>query len=105
MGFTSTIAVMPQLGLICKTGGRVQPLTSHYIVALALSRVLSGVVMWLANLDGDLTSDPWIQEFNHGKWAILAAHGVQSLLVADFAYHYVRSAILHGFRHTLELPI
>jgi hypothetical protein len=102
--FAGTIAVLPQLGLICKTGGRVQPLTSHYICALALSRVLSGVVMWLANLDGDLTSDPWIEGFNHGKWAILVAHGVQMLLVADFAYHYVQSAIRHGFRHTLELP-
>ena len=102
--FASTIAVVPQLGLIYKTGGRVQSLTSHYIIALALSRVLSGVVMWLANLDGDLTSEPWIQGVNHGKWAILVAHGVQILLVADFAYHYVQSAIRHGFRHALELP-
>jgi len=102
--FAGTIAVVPQLGLICKSGGRVQSLTSHYIVALALSRVLSGVVMWLANLDGDLTSNPWIQGFNHGKWAILIAHGVQIVLVADFAYHYVKSAVRHGFRHTLELP-
>lgn len=102
--FAGTIAVVPQLGLICKTGGRVQSLTSHYIIALALSRVLSGVVMWLANLDGDLTSEPWIQGVNHGKWAILVAHGVQILLVADFAYHYVHSALRHGFRQTLELP-
>lgn len=103
--FAGTIAVVPQLGLICKTGGRVQSLTSHYIVAVALSRVLSGVVMWLAHLDGDLTSDHWVQGFNHGKLAILGAHGVQILLVVDFAYHYVHSAIRHGFRHTLELPI
>lgn len=100
--FVGTIAVVPQLVLICRTGGRVQALTSHYIVALALSRVLTGVVMWFAA--DELFSDPWIYDFNHGKWAIFVAVVLQTLLVADFIYHYVRSAILHGFRCTLELP-
>lgn len=100
--FSGTLAVLPQLLLICKTGGRVQALTSHYIIALALSRVLNGIIMWLAR--GELECEPWIGGINHGKWAVLTAHAVQILLVADFAYHYVQSAILHGFRGTLELP-
>lgn len=50
----SAVAVLPQvpkggskelscqLWLISKTGGRVEPLTSHYIAAMAVSRGLSG---------------------------------------------------------------
>merc|ERR1740121_82302 len=100
--FIGVIAVVPQLFLITRTGGRVQALTSHYVVALALSRVLSGILMWIGR--DYLTANPWIEGINHGKWAILVAHAVQIFLVADFAYHYVKSAIQHGFRGALELP-
>lgn len=100
--FAGVVAVVPQLLLITKTGGRVQALTSHYVVALALSRLLSGILMWIAR--DYLTSDPWIEGVNHGKWTILVAHAMQIILVADFGYHYVKSAIQHGFRGTLELP-
>merc|ERR1712232_396392 len=67
--FVGTIAVVPQLFLICTTGGRVHSLTSHYVVALALSRVLSGILMWIGR--DYLTTDLWIEGFNHGKWAVL----------------------------------
>ncbi|CAE7718334.1 kdelr1, partial [Symbiodinium sp. KB8] len=39
--FISAVAVLPQLWLISKTGGKVEPLTSHYIAAMAISRALS----------------------------------------------------------------
>merc|ERR1719291_517707 len=71
--FTGTFAVVPQLLLICKTGGRVQALTSHYIIALAVGRLLMGIIMWLAR--DELTSEPWIYDVKHAKWAILVAHG------------------------------
>merc|ERR1719276_524626 len=69
---TSTVAVLPQLWLITKTGGRVEALTSHYIAAMAVSRVLSGMFMWHAF--NDITCFAWITGFNHASWAILAAH-------------------------------
>jgi len=39
--FVSVVAVLPQLWLITKSGGRVEALTSHYVAALALSRVMA----------------------------------------------------------------
>merc|ERR1719287_246204 len=56
--FVSTVAVLPQLWLITKTGGCVEALTSHHIAAMAVSRFLSGIFMWHAR--HDITCDPWI---------------------------------------------
>lgn len=100
--FAGTIASLPQLGLICRGGGRTHALTSHYIIACALSRSLSGTIMWLAR--DEITSDPWIANINHSKWAILMAYALQMLLVTDFAYYYLRSAVLYGFRGTFYIP-
>merc|ERR1719265_2991959 len=38
--FVSAVAVLPQLWLVTKSGGRVEALTSHYIAAMAVSRIL-----------------------------------------------------------------
>jgi len=101
--FSGSIAVLPQFGLICNRGGRVEAFTSHYIIALASSRFSNGYIMWLAG-DQLKANHEWIRGFMHAKWVIWAAHLVQILLVTDFAYHYVRSAILYGFRHGMVLP-
>jgi len=92
--FVSTVAVLPQLWLITRTGGCIEALTSHYIAAMAASRALSGVFMWHAH--SDLTCDPWIGDFNHTGWAILAAHLLQMLLIGDFGYYYVKAVLAKG---------
>jgi len=98
--FVSTVAVLPQLWLITKTGGSAEALTSHYIAAMAVSRMLSGAFMWHARQD--LTCIPWIGGFNHASWAILAAHFLQILLLGDFAYYYAKAVIAHGLNCRLE---
>jgi hypothetical protein len=100
--FAGVVAVLPQLWLITRSGGRVQALTSHYIAALALSRTLSGVIMWYAA--SELTCNYWIEGFEHASWAVLAAHAIQLLLIVDFAYHYAKSVATRGLREPLELP-
>merc|ERR1740130_1717890 len=97
---TSTVAVLPQLWLITKTGGSAEALTSHYIAAMAVSRMLSGAFMWHARQD--LTCIPWIGGFNHASWAILAAHFLQILLLGEFAYYYGKAVIAHGLNCRLE---
>lgn len=101
--FISTVAVLPQLWLIAKTGGCVEALTSHYIAATAASRALSGLFMWHA-VD-DITCDPWIGDFNHASWAILGAHFLQLVLLADFAYYYVRAVFDHGLNCRIEISL
>merc|ERR1740138_493913 len=84
--FIESISVLPQLALTMKTGGVVKALTSHYIMALAVGRVLSGVYMLEAK--EDMTCDEIIKGFNHAPWAVLGAHVVHLLLLADFAWYY-----------------
>jgi hypothetical protein len=85
--FIGAVSVLPQLAVTMKTGGLAKALTSHYIMALALSRVLSGIYMWEARLD--LSCDEFIQGFNHAAWAVLVAHLIHMLLLSDFAYYYI----------------
>jgi len=91
--FISVVAVLPQLWLIARNKGKVEALTSHYIAAIALSRALSGVFMWHARFD--ITCEMYVDGVNHAIWAILSAHFIHMVLLADFAYYYLR-AIARG---------
>merc|ERR1719454_797700 len=92
--FLSSIAVVPQLWLITRAGGRVEALTSHHIAAMAASNVLSGAFWWYARLD--ITCNPWVSGFNHTVGAIMMAHIVHVILLADFAYFYIKAVSKGG---------
>lgn len=92
--FVSVVAVLPQLWVITKTKGRCEALTSHYIAAMALSRLLSGIFMWHARFD--ITCAPWVEGYNHAVWAILGAHALHLVFLADFAYYYMRAVFSNG---------
>lgn len=97
--FMGILAVLPQLWLVSRADGRVEALTSHYIAAMAISRLLSGSFMWHARFD--ITCEFWVQDFNHAVWAILGAHLLHMLLLTDFAYYYVKGVAKQG----LALPM
>jgi len=99
--FVSTIAVLPQLWLISRTGGRIEALTSHHIAAMAASRILSGIFMWHAR--NDITCVPWISGLNHASWSILGAHLLHMLLLGDFAYYYVKAVLERGLNCRIEI--
>lgn len=92
--FVSAVAVLPQLWLITKTRGRCEALTSHYIAAMAVSRILQGTFMWHAR--HDITCAPWVDGVNHAVWAILGACALHLIFLADFAYYYVRAILEKG---------
>jgi len=98
--FCGVLAVIPQLSLIMKSGGRADALTAHYMAALALSRVLSGIFMWYARFD--ITCDEWITGINHTVIVILAAHALHLVLLSDFAYYYCRSVMKNGLTGPVE---
>jgi len=100
--FLSTIAVLPQLWLITRSGGQVQTLTSHYIAAMAAGRALSGVFMWHAR--EDISCAPWFGEFNHAIWAILVSHLLHLLLLCDFGYYYIKAVMAQGLACTIDIP-
>jgi len=99
--FADVVAVLPQLWLIARTGRRADALTSHYIAAMAFSRVFSGLFMWAAR--EDLTCAEWISGFNHAVWAILGAHVLHLVLIADFTYYYVKAITLKGLTSSVDM--
>jgi hypothetical protein len=101
--FIGVIAVLPQLWLITKTGGKVEALTSHYVAAMAVSRALSGIFMWHAR--HDITCSPWIFQFNHAIWAILGAHLLHMILLGDFGYYYIKAVTSKGLSAGLEIDV
>lgn len=98
---SGVVAVMPQLGLVMKSGGRAEALTAHYMAALALSRVLSGIFMWHARFD--ITCDEWVSGINHIVIVILGAHLLHLALLSDFAYYYARAIMRSGLTEAVEL--
>merc|ERR1719183_1937192 len=74
--FTSVVAVMPQFWLITSSGGWTGALTSHYIAAMAMSRLLSGCFMWLAR--NYITCSQYINGVEHTILAIFVAHIVHT---------------------------
>jgi len=99
--FIGAVAVMPQLWLVTKTGGKVEALTSHYIAAMAISRLLSGAFMWHAR--HDITCEPWVEGWEHAIVAILGAHVLNLVLLGDFGYFYVKAVLKQGLGCQLHL--
>jgi hypothetical protein len=97
----SAIAMMPQLWLSARVGGRMEALTSHYIAAMAISQFLSGLFMWHAW--EHITCHPRFQGVNHGIWAITFAHLVHMILLGDFSYYYTRSLVKDGVCRSIDL--
>jgi len=92
--FVDVVAVLPQLWLISRTGKRAAALTSHYIAAMGLSRLLSGLFMYAAR--SEITCVEWVQGINHAVCAILYAHVLHFVFIADFAYYYMQAMSLQG---------
>jgi len=99
--FISVFAVLPQLWLCQKAGGRVEAFTSHYIAAMAVSRLLSGLFMWHAR--EDITSVEWVEGWNHGVYAILGAHFMHIVLLGDFTYYYLKALFRGDIAGRLQL--
>lgn len=100
--FTSVVAVLPQYLMILKEGGKVEALISHNIAALAVSRAMSFMFMWWARFE--IECKHWIPGINHSSIALIIAHALHLVLLADFAYYYVKTMLLHGLDAQLELP-
>merc|ERR1719197_1012355 len=99
--FVSAIAVLPQLWMMTRSRASIPALTSHFVAVMAFARILSGSYMWYAHTE--ITCEPWIGNFQHAGYAILAAHAVHLLLLGDFAYFYCKNLATSGLSAPLEL--
>jgi len=99
--FVGAVAVVPQLWMMTRRSGSTPALASHFIAVMAFSRMLSGSYMWHACYE--FGCDPWIGTFNHSGWAAVAAQAVSMLILADFAYPYVKNIATNGLRAPLDV--
>jgi len=100
--FVASIAPLPQLWLMAKSKTNIPALMSHFVAAMALGRIMSGMYFW--EVDDEITCAPLIGTFNHAKYTILGAHAVHLMLLADFAYFYIKTLATSGLASPMEVP-
>merc|ERR1719152_324176 len=99
--YIDALAMLPQLWMLSKAGGRVDGLTAHYIAAILLSSLLSFLFWFYASPELAPQSHNGI---NLKGLAVNGAHLAQVLLLLDFGYFYAK-ACLQGQcgAHTMQL--
>lgn len=89
--YLEAVSVLPQLRVMQNTKV-VEPFTSHYVFALGVARFLS-CAHWIIQV---LDSHGYLlTALGHGLWPsmVLLSEVVQTFILADFCYYYVKSVV------------
>jgi len=89
--YLDVLALMPQVVMMSKNGGKVEALLSHFVAATAMSRLFD-LGFWYYAFDM-IGSQGYIGEFNFSGWLIVFWHVVHILLVADFMYYHAKARL------------
>jgi len=92
--YLEAVSVFPQLRMM-QNSKVVERFTAHYVFALGLARFLSCAHWVLQILDGD---SYLLTAFWRGLWPVmvLLSEIVQTFILADFCYYYVKSYVADG---------
>ncbi|XP_065847661.1 uncharacterized protein [Euphorbia lathyris] len=98
--YLEAVSVLPQLRVMQNTK-IVEPFTAHYVFALGVARFLSCAHWVLQVLD---SGGRLLTALGYGLWPpmVLVSEIVQTFILADFCYYYVKS--LFGGQLVLRLP-
>ncbi|KAJ9189620.1 hypothetical protein P3X46_000889 [Hevea brasiliensis] len=98
--YLEAVSVLPQLRVMQNTK-IVEPFTAHYVFALGVARFLSCAHWVLQVLD---SRGRLLVALGYGLWPsmVLLSEIVQTFILADFCYYYVKSVF--GGRLVLRLP-
>lgn len=98
--YLEAVSVLPQLRVMQNTK-IVEPFTAHYVFALGVARFLSCAHWVLQVLD---SRGHLLTALGHGLWPsmVLLSEIVQTFILADFCYYYVKSVL--GGQLVLRLP-
>ncbi|XP_031283218.1 ER lumen protein-retaining receptor erd-2.2-like isoform X1 [Pistacia vera] len=98
--YLEAVSVLPQLRVMQNTK-IVEPFTAHYVFALGVARFLSCAHWILQVLD---TRGRLLTALGYGLWPsmVLVSEIVQTFILADFCYYYVKSLV--GGQLVLRLP-
>ncbi|MCO5614509.1 hypothetical protein L7F22_068792 [Adiantum nelumboides] len=89
--YLEAVSVLPQLRVMQNTKV-VEPFTSHYVFALGVARFLSCAHWIIQVLD---SRGYLLTALGHGLWPlmVLLSEVVQTFILADFCYYYVKSVV------------
>jgi len=94
--YLDVLALMPQVAMMTKSGGKVEAPIANFVAMTALSRV-GDLWFWCCGAHG-LMRYSWI--------LIVFFHILHLLLVADFMYYYIRARFAGcGVSEDLQLPV
>ncbi|GLT73150.1 hypothetical protein SLA2020_450280 [Shorea laevis] len=98
--YLEAVSVLPQLRVMQNTK-IVEPFTAHYVFALGVARFLSCAHWILQVLE---TRGRLLTALGYGLWPpmVLLSEIVQTFILADFCYYYVKSVV--GGQLVLRLP-
>ncbi|CAI5469137.1 unnamed protein product [Closterium sp. Yama58-4] len=89
--YLEAVSVLPQLRVM-QNAKLVEPFTAHYVFALGIARFLSCAHWILQVMDGHSFI---MTTIGYGMWPamVLLSEIVQTFILADFCYYYVRSVM------------
>ncbi|XP_039124211.1 ER lumen protein-retaining receptor [Dioscorea cayenensis subsp. rotundata] len=102
--YLESISVLPQLRVM-QNAKMVEPFTAHYVFALGVARFL-GCAHWILRLIE--SRGAFLYHVGTGfYWTIanLTAEGVQTFILADFCYYYIKSAMYDQLLRSLSSPV
>eukprot|EP00249_Psilotum_nudum_P005749 c19171_g1_i1 orf=463-1290(-) len=89
--YLESVSVLPQLRVMQNTKV-VEPFTAHYVFALGVSRFLNCAHWVLQAMDNQSYLFPALR-FNLWAPMVLLSEIVQTFILADFCYYYVKSVV------------
>jgi len=100
--YLDVLALMPQVVMMSRSGGKVSAPISHFVAATAVSRLVD-LWFWIHNFD--MVGEYGPNDFHFSGWLIIFFHVVHLLLVADFMYYYLKARLVNAnFSEDLTLP-
>ncbi|KAJ7559006.1 hypothetical protein O6H91_04G065600 [Diphasiastrum complanatum] len=89
--YLEAVSVLPQLRVM-QNAKDVEPFTAHYVFALGVARFLSCAHWILQLVDG---RSYLLTALGYGLWPamVLLSEIVQTIILADFCYYYVKSVV------------
>nr|GMD15661.1 putative ER lumen protein-retaining receptor C28H8.4 [Ipomoea batatas] len=102
--FLESVSVLPQLRMMQKAK-MIEPFTAHYVFALGIARFL-GCAHWFIRVYE--TRGAYLYMVGRGYFwipTVFLSEMVQTFILADFCYYYVKSAVNGQLLITLQSPV
>ncbi|KAL8146694.1 uncharacterized protein LOC141707531 [Apium graveolens] len=102
--YLESISVLPQLRLM-QRAKLIEPFTAHYVFALGIARFL-GCAHWVISVYE--TAGTYLFLFGSGMFwlpTVLLSEVVQTFILADFCYYYVKSVVNGQLLVSLSPPV